>query len=184
MRLLLLTTTILALLASLVLAADTVVCRSSNRNGENNREIVQAINAFCGWTWDLVRSFFFCFSVLFSSLTTSHFPWHSWFPTPSPSPPLQSIHSLSRQFPLANGLLTRQQTVPSVKAKLGAYSKNGRIRVNINGGTCAKTSWVPRKYCISQFYRVCAVSVKAGRGGNGVLGFGPGGCQKFTISNA
>lgn len=80
--------------------------------------------------------------------------------------------------------MQRNQTVPSFKAKLGSYSKNGRIRVNINGGSCAKTSWVPRKYCISQFYRVCAVSVKAGRGGNGVLGFGPGGCQKFTISGA
>ena len=54
MRLLLLAT-LLALLASLVLASDTIDCRSSNRNGEQNREIVQAINAFCGWTWDLVR---------------------------------------------------------------------------------------------------------------------------------
>jgi hypothetical protein len=58
------------------------------------------------------------------------------------------------------------------------------VRVNINGGTCAKISWVPRKYCISQFYRVCAASVKAGRGGNGQLGFGPGKCQRFIISNA
>lgn len=55
MRLLLLTA-LLALLASLVLANDTIDCRSSNRNGEQNREIVQAINAFCGWTWDLVSS--------------------------------------------------------------------------------------------------------------------------------
>jgi hypothetical protein len=59
MRLLLLTTllALLALLATLVLAEpDTVVCRSSNWNGEQNRDIVQAINAFCGWTWDLVST--------------------------------------------------------------------------------------------------------------------------------
>ena len=55
MRLLFLTT-LLALLATLVLASDTIDCRSSNRNGEKNRDIVQAINALCGWTWDLVRS--------------------------------------------------------------------------------------------------------------------------------
>lgn len=53
MRLLLLTT-LLALLASLVLATDGITCRSDSSNGENNRDIVQAINAFCGWTWDLV----------------------------------------------------------------------------------------------------------------------------------
>lgn len=50
-------TTLLALLATLVLAEpDTVTCRSSNWNGEQNRDIVQAINAFCGWTWDLVSA--------------------------------------------------------------------------------------------------------------------------------
>lgn len=50
-------TTLLALLATLVLAEpDTVTCRSSNWNGEQNRDIVQAINAFCGWTWDLVST--------------------------------------------------------------------------------------------------------------------------------
>jgi hypothetical protein len=104
-----------------------------------------------------------------------HFPPLLLFSTHN-SPPLTHSRSLTT--------LQRNQTVPSFKAKLGSYSKNGRTRVNINGGSCAKTSWVPRKYCISQFYRVCAVSVKAGRGGNGVLGFGPGGCQKFTISGA
>jgi len=67
MRLLLLTT-LLALLATLVLAEpDTVVCRSSNWNGEQNRDIVQAINAFCGWTWDLVSTL----RLLFSHM---HFP--------------------------------------------------------------------------------------------------------------
>lgn len=58
------------------------------------------------------------------------------------------------------------------------------MRVNINGGTCTgRPSWVPRKYCISQFYQVCAQSVRAGRGGNGQLGYGPGKCQRFIISN-
>jgi hypothetical protein len=56
--------------------------------------------------------------------------------------------------------------------------------VNINSSGCrGGPMWVPRQYCISQFYRVCASSVQGGRGGNGVLGFGPGGCQKFTMSN-
>ena len=57
MRLLLLTT-LLALLATLVLATDGITCRSDNSNGENNRDIVQAINAFCGCTWDLVSTVF------------------------------------------------------------------------------------------------------------------------------
>lgn len=74
MRLLILTA-LLAFLASLVLANETIDCRSSNRNGEQNREIVQAINAFCGWTWDLVRVFFSVSSSL--TLHTSHFPMHS-----------------------------------------------------------------------------------------------------------
>lgn len=81
MRLLLLTT-LLALLATLVLATDGITCRSDSSNGENNREIVQAINAFCGWAWDLVSTVF-------------HFP--SSLPplipiTPSPSPPQADPH--------------------------------------------------------------------------------------------
>jgi len=72
--------------------------------------------------------------------------------------------------------------VPSPKAKLVAFSNNMRMRVNINGGTCKGPSWVPRKYCISQFYHVCAVSVRQGIGGSWQLGYGPGGCQRFIIS--
>jgi hypothetical protein len=74
--------------------------------------------------------------------------------------------------------------VPSPKSRLGAYSNNGRIRVNIQGVTCPKPAWVPRKYCISQFYRVCAQSVRSGRGGSGQLGYGKNGCQRFIIANA
>jgi hypothetical protein len=76
------------------------------------------------------------------------------------------------------------QTVPSPKALIGATSNNRKITVLINGSSCGgRPAWVPRKYCISQFYRVCASSVKGGRGGNGVLGFGSKKCQKFTIAN-
>lgn len=85
MRLLLLTA-LLALLASLVLANDTIDCRSSNRNGEQNREIVQAINAFCGWTWDLV-------SPVFSLHSKSHFTLPSCPPIPTPT--LLSFFSLA-----------------------------------------------------------------------------------------
>lgn len=76
MRLLLLTT-LLALLATLVLATDGITCRSDSSNGENNLDIVQAINAFCGWTWDLV-----------STVPPSSSPPT----TPSPSPPLADSH--------------------------------------------------------------------------------------------
>lgn len=55
MRLLLLTTLLALLATTLVLAAtDTEICRSSDRNGDGNRDVTQAINNFCGWTWDLV----------------------------------------------------------------------------------------------------------------------------------
>lgn len=78
MRLLTLTT-LLTLLATLVLAqTDGITCRSVSWNGEGNRDIVQAINAFCGWTWDLV------------SIKSSH---------PIPSHPIQSFTSLSPHRP-------------------------------------------------------------------------------------
>ena len=60
MRLYLLT----ALLASLLLATlvsaggDVADCRSSSRNGKGNFDIIQAINNFCGPTWDLVSNQF------------------------------------------------------------------------------------------------------------------------------
>lgn len=57
MRLLLLTTLLALLATTLVLAAtDTEICRSSDRNGDGNRDVTQAINNFCGWTWDLVST--------------------------------------------------------------------------------------------------------------------------------
>jgi hypothetical protein len=55
MRLPILLTFLATLLPSVLAAAtDTSVCRSSQRNGKNNFDIVQAINNFCGPTWDLV----------------------------------------------------------------------------------------------------------------------------------
>ena len=103
MRLLILTA-LLALLASLVLANDTIDCRSSNRNGEQNREIVQAINAFCGWTWDLVR---LPFSVS-PSTHTSPFPLLPAHSSSHPIPRLSSSHppihssTFPDPFPLAD----------------------------------------------------------------------------------
>lgn len=44
----------LALVAS-VFAGGTSTCRSGQQNGRNNFDIVQAINNFCGPTWDLVN---------------------------------------------------------------------------------------------------------------------------------
>ena len=67
-------TALLALLAGLVLANDTIDCRSSNRYGDQNREIVQAINAFCGWTWDLVSSTSIHFFRSFSFSLAHHLP--------------------------------------------------------------------------------------------------------------
>ena len=72
MRLLLLTTLLALLATTLVLAAtDTEICRSSDRNGDGNRDVTQAINNFCGWTWDLV-----CTCSLFTSLLPSS-PLHN-----------------------------------------------------------------------------------------------------------
>lgn len=101
MRLLILTA-LLALLASLVLANDTIDCRSSNRNGEQNREIVQAINAFCGWTWDLVRLSFL--SVLFNS--------HFTLPSP-PRALLFPPHSTLVFFSSTHPLIHAPQPVPA-----------------------------------------------------------------------
>jgi hypothetical protein len=101
MRLLLLTT-LLALLATLVLAAgDTETCRSSDRNGDQNRDVIQAINAFCGWTWDLVSS----------SPFTSLIPLLPVNPVPSPlilpnSNSFARKHHLLRSATLANHLPT------------------------------------------------------------------------------
>ena len=67
-------TALLALFAGLALANDTIDCRSSNRYGDQNREIVQAINAFCGWTWDLVSSTSIHFFRSFSFSLAHHLP--------------------------------------------------------------------------------------------------------------
>jgi hypothetical protein len=100
----------------------------------------------------------------------------------SPSIPHRNFHTSLQTLTNTN---SQHQTVPSAKANLGAYSKNRKVRVSINGRSCSgKPAWVPRKYCISQLYQVCAQSVKAGRGGNGQLGYGPGKCQRFTIASS
>lgn len=107
MRLIFLTA-LLALLASLVLANDTIDCRSSNRNGEQNREIVQAINAFCGWTWDLVRVFSQSSSLTLHTSLSS--PCYS---SSHPVSSLPSSHPLI-SFPLADDL---QRNRPSPASK-------------------------------------------------------------------
>lgn len=90
MRLPILLTFLATLLPSVLAAAtDTSVCRSSQRNGKNNFDIVQAINNFCGPTWDLVSTI----SVLVKiqhpqpatvKLTTYLFLLYRPFPAPKP----------------------------------------------------------------------------------------------------
>jgi hypothetical protein len=55
----------LALVAS-VFAGDTSTCRSSDRYGKGNFDLIQAINKFCGNTWDLVRIISLSYPLLLS----------------------------------------------------------------------------------------------------------------------
>ncbi|KAK5138250.1 hypothetical protein LTR08_003311 [Meristemomyces frigidus] len=45
-------------------------------------------------------------------------------------------------------------------------------------GSCSPAQWVPQKYCLSQFYEMCAYSNKKGAQTNA---YGRNGCQSWKI---
>ena len=68
-------------------------------------------------------------------------------------------------------------TVPSDYAKEADYS--GDTFAKIGGESdCDPPQWVPRKYCLRNFYEVCANGNEHGRG-KGT--YGRNGCQSFHI---
>ena len=115
MRLLILAA-FLALIAAVCAEQDHVLVR------RKNRDITQAINAFCGWTEDLV-----------SIYTSRRDPTTTYPILPSIN---QDIHEADHN--------EHTQVVPSTKALQGAASKNGRANVRFRGD-CNPKQWVPRK---------------------------------------
>lgn len=45
--------------------------------------------------------------------------------------------------------------VPSDYAKSEKYAGNAFVKID-ESSTCNPPQWVPRKYCLSQFYQICA----------------------------
>ncbi|TKA27180.1 hypothetical protein B0A50_04517 [Salinomyces thailandicus] len=72
--------------------------------------------------------------------------------------------------------------VPSNYAVLGAHVGTGGpqdTRVYITG-TCSPAQWVPQKYCLSQFYALCAGSPHGSKG-DSQGSYGRHGCQNWNI---
>ena len=65
-------------------------------------------------------------------------------------------------------------TVPSNYAKQEKYAGNAFVKIG-ESSTCNPPQWVPRRYCISQFYQICA-NKKWGK-----ARFGRNKCQSFHI---
>ncbi|KAF2864043.1 hypothetical protein K470DRAFT_50583 [Piedraia hortae CBS 480.64] len=70
---------------------------------------------------------------------------------------------------------TDTMRVPNSRAFAGITNQGAMVTID---GTTCKSEWIPQKYCLSQFFNMCA---HGDRNGQATASYGTHGCQKWQI---